>query len=276
MRRLYRFLMPRDLGLTPEDRRGLLKDAIHTYHARGYACGPIVFVLVVLIDLGAKVMDWIVQSASWPEWVFYTMFGVGSVLAVFAIVWTDLLLGFRRAIYEALIRRGHAICPRCGYKRTGLASDCDCPECGANPDSERWEMTTLNLWERAKFRHIDQRLRLPFEVRRAVIRTAWYRLRQHNLHFSIYLLGVLLIVSTFVAGQQFGAWSVLGVVGGLAAYLWMEGRLIAGHVRAELRARGYLACTCCCAGKRPGSDAPCPECGDQGPGPAGSPPPALP
>lgn len=276
MRRLYRFLVPRDFGLTPEDRRVLLKDAIHIYHARGYACGPIAFVLVVLIDLGAKGMYWIVRSASWPEWVFYTMFGVGSVLAVLAIVWTDLLLGFRRAIYEALIRRGHAICPRCGYKRTGLTSDRDCPECGANPDTERWEMTTLNLWERAKFRHIDRRLRLPFEVRRAVIRKAWYRLRQHNLHFSIYLLGVILIVATFIAGQQFGAWSVLGVVGGLAIYLWMERRLLARHVRSELHARGYPIRPCGHDTRDQTPDAPCPECRAPHRAPAGSPPPALP
>lgn len=276
MRRLYRFLMPRDFGLTPEDRKDVVKDAVHIYHERGYAYGPILFAWVVILESGGKGIYLIVQAASWPAWAFYAMFGPALVLAVLVVVRIDLLLGFRRAIYEALIRRGHPICPRCGYSRSGLASDLDCPECGANPDTERWEMTTLNLWERAKFRHIDRRLRLPFEVRRAVIRKAWYRLRQHNLHFSIYLLGVILIVATFIAGQQFGAWSVLGVVGGLAIYLWMEGRLIAGHVRAELRARGYSVCTCGCPGERPGSDAPCPECRHPGPGPAGSPPPALP
>lgn len=38
-----------------------------------------------------------------------------------------------RFVYAELRDRGHDVCPRCGYLRTGLDESAPCPECGTLP-----------------------------------------------------------------------------------------------------------------------------------------------
>jgi hypothetical protein len=40
---------------------------------------------------------------------------------------------YTRLVFEELRARGHDVCPKCGYFRSGIADDSPCPECGVVP-----------------------------------------------------------------------------------------------------------------------------------------------
>lgn len=70
--------------------------------------------------------------------------------------------------------------------------------------------------------------------------------------------------------------AIAGGIGAVVPTFIVQARL-PRYVFVELRARGHDVCPSCGYVRRGlDADSPCPECGESGPGPAGSPPAALP
>lgn len=239
MWRLYLQLIPSSLGLPDEERLAVAKDASRRFGSRGYSNVPLMVVYVLIIQVGGHGGHWLVQAADWPDWASVLILFLSMAVAGAVILWTQILFGMRRAIYEAIIARGHPCCPCCGYNRAGLNPAVACPECGGDPQRDRWDLATINAWERYQFRHLPSDQAFSFDVRRAIMRGAWYRLRQDRFGFSIYLGCLLFVVSCSVfaysTGRDLGY--VLGVMVALILYVLMESRILRSHVRAEVAER---------------------------------------
>lgn len=238
MRRLIApTLIPGDLGLPPEERKALRREASRLFRERECASASWCILYIIFFRLSFDGAQWLVGAANWPNWAFHAMFWPALLTGFVSIAWIDLWLGFRRAVFEALILRDYAVCPRCGYSRTGLAKADACPECGGDPIGERWDLATVNVVERYKFRQIPEN-QLPFKARKAVMRRAWRRLRNDNLSFSIYILSLVGLLGTAIFVQFGAALFTLTALGTLGLYMFMESRVLRPHVRAELASTG--------------------------------------
>ncbi|RMH26652.1 MAG: hypothetical protein D6692_08850 [Planctomycetota bacterium] len=210
MWRLFARVIPPDLPLTPENRKRAVEEGRALFRERGQntvlwiAFSLIVFQAVLwLIATG-------VQSFGWPRWTVAAIFWPFACAAFVFFVLIRLRLGVRRAIFEAIIRRGLEICPRCGYPTVAGGEPGLCSECGASVRAERWDIITLNTLERLRFRHIVSDQPLPFEVRVRIMRRAWHTVRASRLGFVMYLLVGLMFLGSLIAFE----WGLL--VAGIA------------------------------------------------------------
>lgn len=239
MWRLYQRLIPSPLRLPDEERRAVAKDASRRLGSRASATVPLLVFYVLVMKVVVHGGQWLVDAAGWPDWVAGLILFLAMAIAAGVILWTQVLFGMRRAIYEAIIARGHPCCPCCGYNRAGLDPAVACPECGGDPQRDRWDLATINAWERYQFRHLPRDQGWSLEVRQAIMRGAWYRLRHDRLGFSIYLLCLLIVVPlpVFAQALDHDIGSIPCIMVALLFYGWMESRLLRLHVQAELAAR---------------------------------------
>ncbi|MCC5822298.1 MAG: hypothetical protein LAT64_09170 [Phycisphaerales bacterium] len=233
MWRLYAYLIPSGLDLSRDAKRRVIRSAVSHWYGR-----VPVWISGILLLILAHGSVWIAGLFDVPPDREPVVL-LGTVVFFFVAILSILpSTGLRRSVYCRLCEHGHEVCPRCGYPREGLDAVALCPECGADPIAESWDTATVSVLERVRFHHIPTRLYLPYETRRAVMRGAWRRLRHDNLSFSLYVASLILLPVSLFLTEFVGGWAVLGLLGSLMLYLWMEKRLLGACVRAELEERG--------------------------------------
>ncbi len=138
------FLQPqyinRDLPLTKQERKAIHRAAWHLWRKDKRNFALYLALPAVYLSTVSSVRD----LAGW----FATLFEVTGLahklcraaapVALFLLcffIGGAILQRFRFApcVYQAMRRRGHDVCPRCGYWLKGLSEDVErCPECGAD------------------------------------------------------------------------------------------------------------------------------------------------
>jgi hypothetical protein len=97
-----------------------------------YAAPPIAFPLIgwlIVAPVGRSLGVGVLMPPAVFNWVAMT--GVGLFLG-YGMVWL-MRRRFQRALRRRLSAEGVPTCLKCGYNRTGTASDAPCPECGHAP-----------------------------------------------------------------------------------------------------------------------------------------------
>jgi hypothetical protein len=123
----------RRLGLTRADeddaikavRERLLARMVRPNRETAFLAGVIVTMLVLGV-----LYEWLMGRLGFSPPDFIKSVVIGALIggpAAWIMRWY-----MQAGFYAELAKRGHNICPACGYLREGIAADAPCPECG-NP-----------------------------------------------------------------------------------------------------------------------------------------------
>ncbi len=235
MWRLFARDIPSDLPLTPQDRKRAVEEGRRLFKERGQ--NVVLWIAFSLIVFQAAL--WLiasgVQSFGWPRWAVEAIFWPFVCAALVFFVLVRLRLGVRRAIFEGIIRRGLEICPRCGYPVAAESDSTTCTECGANVQQERWDIITINMLERIRFRHIASDHPLPFAIRARIMARAWRRVRTSRLGFVLYLLVGLLFLGGLFVFERGPAAGIAGIVAAVSSFVLLDMFFVRPAVRVEER-----------------------------------------
>jgi hypothetical protein len=138
MRWVWPEYIHRDLPLTTQDRKAILRDAWKLWRADKwnialYLTLPAFYLLTVFFasDVGGRV-----AALIGADGLIRRLFRAGAPVALFVlcfVVGGAVLQRFRFApcVYRATRQRGYDVCDTCGYWLKGLSDDITrCPECG--------------------------------------------------------------------------------------------------------------------------------------------------
>lgn len=130
---MIRARIPDQLGLSRSEIRAIEFAVSWRWFRSPISLG--IFVLIGVIACGGLMM--------WPAWIpvgylnslpYSPVLPVVVMAACSSIIGVSLTLMFRsrltRLLYAELRKRGHDVCPECGYVRVGLDEIAPCPECG--------------------------------------------------------------------------------------------------------------------------------------------------
>ena len=210
MWRLFARVIPTDLPLSPDERKRAVEEGRLLFRERGQRVMLWIGFYLTMFNAVLWIIATAVHAAGWPRWVVEAIFWPTLFVGLILFSMLRLKLGIRRAIFEALIRQGHKVCPRCGYPAIAEMHPFVCTECGADRHAERWDLITINSMERVRFRHIASDRPLPFAVRACIMDRAWRRVRTSRSGFVMYLWVGLMFLGAWIS---FGWGIVAGGVG---------------------------------------------------------------
>jgi hypothetical protein len=233
----YHRHIPKSLGLSKAEAASVVEVAKVKFGERGYAWLWMIFVWIVTSSILSGALQWFSNANGWPDWIANAVLWSLIVVGLLLVFWVNPRIGLRRAIFDELIERGYDLCPRCGYELGTTERKFLCPECGACPERESWDLATLNIIERIRFRYLDTEPPLPFQTRRAIVRNAWKRVRDTRSGFVVYVLCWTLAITvavSFSIDQVIGAALAVPL---LAAYLHLEVNYLKPAIRREITER---------------------------------------
>lgn len=129
--RMFRSLIPPTLGLSDDDQRRIIGDAMRrwrgTQGSRWHTVVQCVLIIPLVVLLNSRQFGLLRFLPDWAQMPVLIGVVFGYLIAG---VYFARFFGLPRCLYTELRDLGHDVCGRCGYHRDGLSPLARCPECG--------------------------------------------------------------------------------------------------------------------------------------------------